>query len=135
MSSGMRAPALRLLRAAPQNGAASTLARAAGSSALLSEPIASSWRRPASNSHSPAPYRTSSRFIAFTPHLQYDAANEKLLYPVVRKGDHGEYQEYSVIHTNRSLNLMSKPFQQVMTDLNDLLKTTYNAHKVAIMPG
>jgi len=30
---------------------------------------------------------------------------------------------------------MSKPFQQVMRDLNDLLKATYNAHKVAIMPG
>ena len=47
----------------------------------------------------------------------------------------GEYQEYSVIFTNRSLNSMSEPFQKVMRDLNDLLKTTYNAHKVAIMPG
>jgi len=47
----------------------------------------------------------------------------------------GEFQEYSVIFTNRALNLMSKPFQQVMRDLNVLLKTTYNADKVAIMPG
>lgn len=30
---------------------------------------------------------------------------------------------------------MSKPFQQIMRDLNDLLKTTYNADKVAIIPG
>ena len=47
----------------------------------------------------------------------------------------GEYLEYSVIHTNRSLNLMSLPFQTVMRDLNALLKATYNADKVAIMPG
>lgn len=30
---------------------------------------------------------------------------------------------------------MSKPFQQVMRDLNDLMKVTYNAEKVIIMPG
>jgi hypothetical protein len=61
--------------------------------------------------------------------------SDKLTYPIVPRGDFGEYQEYSVIFTNRALNLMSKPFQQVMRDLNDLLKVTYNAHKVAIMPG
>jgi hypothetical protein len=61
---------------------------------------------------------------------------QKLLsYPVVPKSDHGEYVEYSVIHTDRSLNLMSTPFQQVMRDLNQLLKTTYSADKVAIIPG
>mmetsp|Transcript_9286 Transcript_9286/g.14299 ORF Transcript_9286/g.14299 Transcript_9286/m.14299 type:complete len:428 (+) Transcript_9286:81-1364(+) len=58
-----------------------------------------------------------------------------LNYDVVPKNDFGEYKEYSVIHTNRSLNLMSNPFQQVMRDLNGLLKTTYNADKVAIIPG
>jgi len=47
----------------------------------------------------------------------------------------GEYKEYSVIFTNRSLNLMSDPFQKVMRDLNQLLKKTYNADKVAIIPG
>jgi hypothetical protein len=61
--------------------------------------------------------------------------SKKLNYPIVPRGDFGEYQEFSVIFTNRSLNLMSKPFQQIMRDLNDLLKATYNAHKVAIMPG
>jgi hypothetical protein len=59
----------------------------------------------------------------------------KLHYHKVPKADHGEYEEFSVIFTNRSLNLMSKPFQQVMRDLNELLKTTYNADKVAIIPG
>lgn len=59
----------------------------------------------------------------------------KLHYNKVPKADHGEYEEFSVIFTNRSLNLMSKPFQQVMRDLNELLKTTYNADKVAIIPG
>ena len=63
------------------------------------------------------------------------AFSELLNYPVVSKKDFGEYQEFSVIHTNRSLNLMSDPFQRVMKDLNQLLKTTYNAEKVAIIPG
>jgi aspartate aminotransferase-like enzyme len=53
----------------------------------------------------------------------------------VSKDDFGKFKEYSVIHTNRSLNLMSDPFQKVMRDLNALLKATYNADKVAIIPG
>jgi len=47
----------------------------------------------------------------------------------------GKYAEFSVIFTNRSLNLMSDPFQKIMCDLNGLLKDTYNADKVAILPG
>lgn len=77
---------------------------------------------------------STSRFISCTPSLQDDQHN-KLEYSAIPKSYHGEYQEYSVIFTNRSLNSMSQPFQQVMRDLNDLLKMTYNAHKVAIMPG
>jgi hypothetical protein len=73
---------------------------------------------------------TSNRFLSTT---YYD--QDALLYDTVKKGDMGEFQEYSVIFTNRALNLMSKPFQQIMRDLNVLLKTTYNADKVAIMPG
>lgn len=61
--------------------------------------------------------------------------NDPLSYEVVPKEDFGRYKEYSVIHTNRSLNLMSDPFQKVMRDLNTLLKETYNAEKVAIIPG
>jgi hypothetical protein len=53
----------------------------------------------------------------------------------VPKSDFGAYKEYSVIFTNRSLNLMSDPFQRVMRDLNNLLKVTYNADKIAIIPG
>mmetsp|Transcript_4289 Transcript_4289/g.9042 ORF Transcript_4289/g.9042 Transcript_4289/m.9042 type:complete len:432 (-) Transcript_4289:147-1442(-) len=58
-----------------------------------------------------------------------------LNYPVIPKEDFGAFKEYSVIHTDRSLNLMSDPFQRVMRDLNQLLKTTYNADKVIIIPG
>ena len=54
---------------------------------------------------------------------------------IVPKEDFGKFKEYSVIFTNRSLNLMSSPFQRVMRDLNDLLKETYQAEKVAIIPG
>lgn len=56
-------------------------------------------------------------------------------YDPVPKGDMGKYAEFSVIFTNRSLNLMSDPFQKIMCDLNGLLKDTYNADKVAILPG
>jgi len=58
-----------------------------------------------------------------------------LSYPVISKEDFGQFKEYSVIHTDRSLNLMSDPFQRVMRDLNELLKVTYGAAKVAIIPG
>jgi hypothetical protein len=57
------------------------------------------------------------------------------MYDVIPKSDHGTFKEYSVIHTDRSLNLMSDPFQRVMRDLNKLLKHTYNADKVVIIPG
>mmetsp|Transcript_4125 Transcript_4125/g.5943 ORF Transcript_4125/g.5943 Transcript_4125/m.5943 type:complete len:445 (-) Transcript_4125:379-1713(-) len=62
-------------------------------------------------------------------------ATTPLMYDVVPKENFGQYKEYSVIFTNRSLNLMSDPFQTVMKDLNNLLKTTYNADKVALIPG
>lgn len=80
-------------------------------------------------SHLISPAVTTFRVFSGTPY------EDPLHYDTVRKGDMGEFQEYSVIFTNRALNLMSKPFQQVMRDLNMLLKSTYNAEKVAIMPG
>ena len=63
------------------------------------------------------------------------ASDDDLNYPIIPESDHGAFREYSVIHTDRSLNLMSAPFGQVMRDLNVLLKHTYNADKVAIIPG
>lgn len=61
--------------------------------------------------------------------------SQRLHYDVIPKEDFGIYKEYSVIHTDRSLNLMSDPFQRVMRDLNELMKVTYAADKVAIIPG
>ena len=43
--------------------------------------------------------------------------------------------EYSVVYTDRSLNHMSKRFQQVMRDISATLKEAYKAHSVAIVPG
>lgn len=43
--------------------------------------------------------------------------------------------EYSVVYTDRALNHMSHNFQSVMCDLSSILKQTYNAHSVAIVPG
>lgn len=43
--------------------------------------------------------------------------------------------EYSVVFTDRSLNHMSQRFVGVMQDIIDVLRTTYSAHTVAIVPG
>ncbi len=63
------------------------------------------------------------------------ASGDRLSYEIVPKEDFGEFQEFSIIFTNQALNLMSNPFQRVMRDLNALLKETYKADKVAIIPG
>jgi hypothetical protein len=63
------------------------------------------------------------------------SSGDKLNYEAVPKTEFGQYSEYSVIFTNRALNLMSDPFQKIMRDLNATLKETYNAEKVAIIPG
>lgn len=43
--------------------------------------------------------------------------------------------EFSVVYTDRSLNHVSKCFQQVMNDISSTLKGVYNAHSVAVVPG
>lgn len=43
--------------------------------------------------------------------------------------------EYSVVFTDRSLNHMSASFQDVMRDISGTLKSVYNAHSTAIIPG
>ncbi len=43
--------------------------------------------------------------------------------------------EYSVVYTDRSLNHMSRRFQQVMRDVSATLKEVYHARSVAIVPG
>ncbi|WP_212524426.1 aminotransferase class V-fold PLP-dependent enzyme [Actibacterium sp. MT2.3-13A] len=43
--------------------------------------------------------------------------------------------EYSVVFTDRSLNHMSRAFQQVMRDISAMLKEVYSAHAVALVPG
>ena len=43
--------------------------------------------------------------------------------------------EYSVVFTDRALNHMSRRFQQVMGDPGTVLRETYSAQAVAIVPG
>jgi aspartate aminotransferase-like enzyme len=43
--------------------------------------------------------------------------------------------EYSVVFTDRSLNHMSQRFVDVMQDLTDVLRATYRADAVAVVPG
>jgi aspartate aminotransferase-like enzyme len=43
--------------------------------------------------------------------------------------------EFSVVFTDRSLNHMSKAFQEVMNDISSTLKDVYNADAVTLVPG
>lgn len=43
--------------------------------------------------------------------------------------------EYSVVFTDRSLNHMSKAFQQVMNDISSTMKQVYGADGVVVVPG
>ena len=43
--------------------------------------------------------------------------------------------EFSVVFTDRSLNHMSKKFQDVMCDISKTLKELYNGDAVALVPG
>ncbi len=43
--------------------------------------------------------------------------------------------EYSVVFTDRSLNHMSRAFQEVMKDISATLRRVYRARSVAIVPG
>ena len=43
--------------------------------------------------------------------------------------------EFSVVFTDRSLNHMSKAFQQVMRDIHDTLCEVYNADTAVVVPG
>ena len=43
--------------------------------------------------------------------------------------------EYSVVYTDRALNHMSQRFQQVMRDISGMLRETYAADSVAVVPG
>jgi aspartate aminotransferase-like enzyme len=43
--------------------------------------------------------------------------------------------EFSVVYTDRALNHMSKRFQQVMRDMNRILKQVYHADAAVVVPG
>ena len=47
----------------------------------------------------------------------------------------GDLLEYSVVYTDRAVNLMAAPFQQVMKDISQAMKTVYNCPSVAVIPG
>lgn len=95
---------------------------------MIRSALSTTVRRSLISSHTKASSVTATRFLSSTP-------TDKISYDVVPKEDFGDFKEFSVIFTNRSLNLMSSPFQTVMKDLNTLLKGTYNASKVALIPG
>ena len=44
-------------------------------------------------------------------------------------------EEFSVVFTDRSLNHMSKSFQQVMNDISSTLQEVYAADAIVLVPG
>jgi len=54
--------------------------------------------------------------------------------PFIQKNT-GDLLEYSVVYTDRAINLMSAPFQECMKDISSMLKDLFNAQHVAIIPG
>ena len=55
--------------------------------------------------------------------------------PWLASNPRGDLHEYSVVYTDRAVNLMSSPFQQVMKDISATMKKVYNAASVVIIPG
>jgi aspartate aminotransferase-like enzyme len=51
------------------------------------------------------------------------------------KASRGDLAEFSVVYTDRAVNLMSAPFQEVMRDIASSLKKVYNAQGCCIIPG
>jgi len=96
---------------------------------MMRSAVTNTVRRSLITSQVKASATTTSRFLSST------GKDGKPDYGIVPKADLGEFKEFSVIFTNRSLNLMSSPFQTVMKDLNNLLKYTYKASKVVLIPG
>lgn len=47
----------------------------------------------------------------------------------------GNLKEYSVVYTDRAVNLMSQPFQKVMREISSTLKEVYHADGCALIPG
>ena len=87
--------------------------------------------------HTP-PYRFHSTTVVPTHHHDHPTTSSTstlVPYPIVPKHEFGPHQEYSVIHTDRSLNLMSLPFQTVMKDLYHCFNHTYQAEHTIIIPG
>jgi len=49
--------------------------------------------------------------------------------------DNGGLLEYSVVYTDRTLNHMSKNFQNIMNDIRGTLCSTYNSETAIVIPG
>ncbi len=55
--------------------------------------------------------------------------------PIPLEEMEGDLREFSVVYTDRATNHMSRKFQEVMKDLNRLLKEAYHAHLAVLIPG
>jgi len=53
----------------------------------------------------------------------------------IPKSKGSDLWEYSVIYTDRAINLMSPFFQQCMKDISSSLKKAYNCESIALIPG
>jgi len=54
---------------------------------------------------------------------------------VINGGVRAQLLEYSVVYTDRAINLMSVPFQECMREISSILKEAYKGTATAIIPG
>mmetsp|Transcript_6311 Transcript_6311/g.7675 ORF Transcript_6311/g.7675 Transcript_6311/m.7675 type:complete len:378 (-) Transcript_6311:416-1549(-) len=52
-----------------------------------------------------------------------------------RPQERGDLYEFSVVYTDRAVNLLSAPFQTVMRDISSTLREVYHAPHCALIPG
>ena len=55
--------------------------------------------------------------------------------PHYKTPSRGNLAEFSVVYTDRAVNLLSTPFQECMQDISKTLKEVYNCSTVALIPG
>jgi len=84
----------------------------------------------------PCPVPHTKREIIFTMlGIVTSAVAMKALMNHKRKRKQKGLKEFSVVYTDRALNMMSSEFVTVMKDISAILKEVYNAKHIAIIPG
>jgi len=71
------------------------------------------------------------RMLSAAPQPVY----EPHVVPQQKIDENGGLMEYSVVYTDRAMNHMSAPFQEIMNDLHTSLTNAYNTQHAVMLPG